>query len=84
MLRRITLAFTVVLLATVAVALAQDQKPRPLSPDGSASAQVLGKWVKGEKPAGTVGGRIAGTHSPRSASCCASATAAVASPTISG
>src|SRR3954454_19099296 len=54
MLRRITLAFAP--LALVArPAVAQDQ-PRPLSPNGSASAQVLGKWVKGDKPAFAVGG----------------------------
>lgn len=28
---------------------------KPMSPEGSAAAQVLGKWVKGERPAFTVG-----------------------------
>ena len=32
------------------------QQARPLSPGGSASAQVLGKWVKGETTAYTMGG----------------------------
>jgi len=32
------------------------QEKRPLSPEGTASAQVLGKWVKGDKPAFTLGG----------------------------
>lgn len=32
------------------------QRARPLSPPGNASAQVLGKWVKGETTAFTMGG----------------------------
>src|SRR4029078_1761337 len=28
---------------------------RPMSPDGSAQVQVLGKWVKGERPAFSLG-----------------------------
>src|SRR6185503_3272275 len=32
------------------------QQARPLSPPGNASAQVLGKWVKGETTAFTMGG----------------------------
>jgi hypothetical protein len=31
------------------------QASRPMSPDGSAQAQVLGKWTKGERPAFTLG-----------------------------
>jgi Protein of unknown function (DUF2911) len=31
------------------------QQPRPMSPEGSAQVQVLGKWVKGERPAFTLG-----------------------------
>jgi Protein of unknown function (DUF2911) len=31
------------------------QQPRPTSPEGSAQVQVLGKWVKGERPAFTLG-----------------------------
>jgi hypothetical protein len=34
---------------------AQQPPARPMSPDGSAQAQVLGKWVKGERPAFTLG-----------------------------
>jgi hypothetical protein len=33
------------------------QKPRPLSPDGEASAQVLGKWLKPERQAYAMGGQ---------------------------
>src|SRR5882672_10094097 len=39
---------------TTAVVGAQ-QTERSLSPDGSAQAQVLGKWTKGERPAFTLG-----------------------------
>jgi hypothetical protein len=39
-------------LGTLAVA----QSDRPLSPDGTASAQVLGKWMKGDKPSFAMGG----------------------------
>src|SRR5262245_10695311 len=35
--------------------LAQGGAARPMSPDGSAQTQVLGKWVKGERPAFTLG-----------------------------
>jgi hypothetical protein len=31
------------------------QQPRPMSPEGSAQVQVLGKWVKGERPSFTLG-----------------------------
>jgi hypothetical protein len=31
------------------------QQQRPMSPEGSAQAQVLGKWVKSERPAFTLG-----------------------------
>jgi len=40
------------IIATVLVA----QAPRPLSPAGTASIQVLGKWVKSEKQAYAMGG----------------------------
>src|SRR3954465_7270191 len=42
-------------LGTMAAA-AFGQANRPLSPEGSASAQVLGKWVKPEKQAYAMGG----------------------------
>lgn len=39
-----------------AVVHAQQTAPaRPMSPEGSAQAQVLGKWTKGERPAFTLG-----------------------------
>src|SRR5262245_9146892 len=41
--------------ASVASALAQQPPARPMSPQGSAHAQVLGSWVKGERPAFTLG-----------------------------
>ena len=45
-----------VFIAGTAVVGAQQQPPaRPLSPPGSAHAQVLGRWVKGERPSFAVG-----------------------------
>ena len=47
-----------VLLASIVVGggLVSAQAPaRPMSPDGSAQTQVLGKWTKGERPAFTLG-----------------------------
>ena len=44
------------LIAGTAVVDAQQQPPaRPLSPPGSAQAQVLGRWVKGDRPSFAVG-----------------------------
>jgi Protein of unknown function (DUF2911) len=51
--RRVIAGITAVLL-TGALAGAQ-QGGRPMSPDGSAQTQVLGKWTKGERPAFTLG-----------------------------
>lgn len=45
---------TALCLAVGALLLAQGGA-RPMSPDGSAQAQVLGKWTKGERPAFTLG-----------------------------
>jgi hypothetical protein len=45
---------TLALVAVSAVVFGQ-QTQRPMSPEGSAQAQVLGKWVKGERPAFTLG-----------------------------
>src|SRR4051812_14612153 len=42
------------LLGTVTIVSAQ-QAAKPLSPDGTAAAQVLGKWTKGDRPAFTLG-----------------------------
>lgn len=53
MLRNV-LAAAALALATGAAALAQ-QPTRPMSPEGSTQAQVLGKWTKGERPAFTLG-----------------------------
>ena len=38
-----------------AAALASAQTTKPMSPQGSAQAQVLGRWVKGDRPAFTLG-----------------------------
>src|SRR4029077_17498534 len=44
------------LIACGAVVAAQQQAPaRPLSPPGSTQAQVLGRWVKGDRPSFAVG-----------------------------
>ena len=51
---RNVMAGTVALLAIGAGLLAQTGG-RPMSPDGSAQAQVLGRWTKGERPAFTLG-----------------------------
>jgi Protein of unknown function (DUF2911) len=48
------MATAVTILATVAVLLAQTGG-RPMSPDGTAQAQLLGAWTKGERPAFTLG-----------------------------
>jgi hypothetical protein len=42
-------------LAVAGVTVSGQQTQRPMSPDGSAQVQVLGKWVKGERPAFTLG-----------------------------
>ncbi len=47
---------TGVALAGIAfAALAMAQTPKPMSPDGVAQAQVLGTWVKGARPAFSLG-----------------------------
>jgi hypothetical protein len=45
----------VALLLTATTIGAQQPPSRPMSPDGSAQVQVLGKWVKGDQPAFTLG-----------------------------
>ena len=45
---------TVAVIALTGAASSQ-QPPRSMSPEGSAQTQVLGKWVKGERPAFTLG-----------------------------
>jgi hypothetical protein len=49
----------IVALSTTATLLSAQQPPaRPMSPDGTAQAQVLGKWTKGERPAFTLGREV--------------------------
>src|SRR5215470_11893761 len=52
--RRGIFATTVGVMAAISQPHAQPAN-RPMSPDGSAQVQVLGKWVKGERPAFTLG-----------------------------
>ena len=49
------IATGVVVVAAGAALIAQQAPARPASPEGSAQVQVLGKWVKGERPAFTLG-----------------------------
>jgi hypothetical protein len=51
---RNAIAMTTALLATATWVVAQ-QGGRPMSPAGTAHAQVLGTWTKGERPAFTLG-----------------------------
>src|SRR4051812_18976184 len=50
-----TISATIVSLTLAGIALHAQQAARPMSPDGSAQAQVLGKWSKGQRPAFTLG-----------------------------
>ena len=53
MVRRVVAGVTAVI---VMIGVLEAQQPnRPMSPEGSAQAQVLGKWTKGERPAFTLG-----------------------------
>ena len=52
---RRSLMVVAVLIACGALAGAQQPPARPLSPPGSAQAQVLGRWVKGDRPSFAVG-----------------------------
>jgi hypothetical protein len=54
MIKRRLLTTTACLATLTTLALAQAGQ-RPMSPDGSAQVQVLGKWVKGDRPAFTLG-----------------------------
>jgi hypothetical protein len=49
------MAFGVVMIAAGAGVLARQAPAKPMSPDGSAQVQVLGQWVKPERPAFTLG-----------------------------
>jgi len=48
----VSLGLALVLAAAVAIA---QQPARPMSPEGSAQTQVLGKWTKGERPSFAAG-----------------------------
>jgi hypothetical protein len=49
------IAAVMVTVAAGVVAFAQQAPPRGMSPDGSAQVQVLGQWVKPDRPAFTLG-----------------------------
>src|SRR5262245_38476056 len=53
MIRRSAAGIVAVAMMTTAIVAQTPQ--RPMSPEGSAQTQVLGKWVKGERPALTLG-----------------------------
>ena len=53
MVRRVATAATI--LAFTGIALEAQQTARPMSPEGSTQAQVLGKWTKGERPSFSLG-----------------------------
>jgi hypothetical protein len=46
------------ILVSISVSAFGQQNQRPMSPEGSAQTQVLGKWVKGERPAFTLGREV--------------------------
>ena len=53
MVRSVATAATI--LAFTGIALEAQQTARPMSPEGSTQAQVLGKWTKGERPSFSLG-----------------------------
>ena len=53
MLRRVVAGATAIVVT--GIALSGQQPARPMSPEGSTQAQVLGKWTRGERPAFTLG-----------------------------
>ena len=53
---RFLLSMAAAIAAVTTTLLAAQQPSRPLSPDGIASVQVLGTWVKSERQAYTMGG----------------------------
>src|SRR3954468_15296624 len=55
MLRRVVIGLVTVKACGVAVGAQQQPPARPLSPPGSTQAQVLGRWVKGDRPSFAVG-----------------------------
>ena len=50
-----TIAFLVISLVSGLAAFAQQAAPPPMSPEGSAQVQVLGKWVKPDRPSFALG-----------------------------
>jgi hypothetical protein len=48
-------AFVVAVVGLSSIALMAQQAARPMSPEGSAQTQVLGKWTKGERPTFAMG-----------------------------
>lgn len=54
MMRKLSVAAAIAVAGGV-LAAAQQAPSKPMSPEGSAATQVLGKWVKGERPAFTLG-----------------------------
>src|SRR5438874_3586176 len=55
MLRSRLASVALLILCGAAVGAQQQPPARPLSPAGSAQAQVLGRWVKGDRPSFAVG-----------------------------
>jgi hypothetical protein len=51
----LTVVAVATFMMTAAIVSAQQPANRPMSPPGAAQAQVLGKWVKGDRPAFTLG-----------------------------
>src|SRR5690349_15302959 len=50
--------FALLLVVSSTASAQSPPRPRPLSPDGSAQTQVLGKWVKPPQPAWTMGREV--------------------------
>ncbi len=55
MLRRVVMGIAAAVACGVVVSAQQQPPARPLSPPGSTQAQVLGRWVKGDRPSFAVG-----------------------------
>ena len=55
MIRRVVIGIATAIACSVAVGAQQQPPARPLSPPGSTQAQVLGRWVKGDRPSFAVG-----------------------------
>jgi len=55
MLRRVIVGIAAAVACSVAVGAQQQPPARPMSPPSSTQAQVLGRWVKGDRPSFAVG-----------------------------